>query len=80
MCPSVWPLGQGMLYLIHNKKHIKMKKELVKILEQAIELANQNIGKADNFDLEDLAQTLENYVDDLNEIEEFEVYDDEDEE
>jgi len=80
MCPSVWPSGQGMLYLIHNKKHIKMKKELVKILEQAIELANQNIGKADNFDLEDLAQTLENYVDDLNEIEEFEVYDDEDEE
>jgi hypothetical protein len=56
-----------------------MKKELVKILEQAIELANQNISKAHNFDLEDLAQTLENYVDDLNEIEEFESYDDDDE-
>jgi cob(I)alamin adenosyltransferase len=77
---NVWPLGQGMLYLIHNKKHIKMKKELVKILEQAIELANQNIGKAHNFDLEGLSQMLDSYVDDLNEIEEFEVYDDEDEE
>jgi hypothetical protein len=54
-------------------------KELVKILEQAIELANQNIGKADNFDLEDFAQTLENYVDELNEIEEFETYDDDEE-
>jgi len=54
-------------------------KKLVKILEQAIELANQNIGKADNFDLEDLTQTLENYVDELNEIKEFETYDDDDE-
>jgi len=57
-----------------------MKKELVKILEQAIELANQNISKAHNFDLEGLSQMLDSYVDDLNEIEEFEVYDDEDEE
>jgi hypothetical protein len=50
-------------------------KDLVKILEQAIELANQNVDKADNFDLEDFAQTLENYVDELNEIKKFETYD-----
>ena len=49
--------------------------ELVKILEQAIELANQNVSKADNFDLEDFAQTLENYVDELKEIKKFETYD-----
>ena len=53
--------------------------KLVKILEQAIELANQNIGKVDNFDLEDFAQTLENYVDELNEIKNFETYDDDEE-
>jgi hypothetical protein len=52
-------------------------KELVKILEQAIKLANQNVDKADNFDVEDFAQTLENYVDELNEIKKFETYDDE---
>jgi hypothetical protein len=50
-------------------------KDLVKILEQAIELANQNVDKADNFDLEDFAQTLENYVDELNEIKKFKTYD-----
>jgi hypothetical protein len=50
-------------------------KELVKILEQAIKLANQNVDKADNFDLVDFAQTLENYVDELNEIKKFETYD-----
>jgi len=50
-------------------------KELVKILEQAIKLANQNVDKADNFDLEDFAQTLENYVEELNEIKKFETYD-----
>jgi hypothetical protein len=50
-------------------------KDLVKILEQAIELANQNVDKADNFDLEDFAQTLENYVEELNEIKKFKTYD-----
>jgi len=55
-----------------------MKKELVKILEQAIELANQNRSKAHNFDLEGLSQMLDSYVDDLNEIEEFESYNDDD--
>jgi len=54
------------------------KKELVKILKQAIELANKNIDKAHNFDLEDLSQKLDRYVDDLNEIERFEKIDFED--
>ena len=56
------------------------KNELVKILKQAIELADQNISKAHNFDLEGLSQMLDSYVDDLNEIEEFESYNDDDEE
>ena len=50
-------------------------KDLVKILEQAIELANQNISKVDNYDLTDFAQTLEKYVDELNKIKKFETYD-----
>ena len=50
------------------------KNELVKILKQAIELADQNISKAHNFDLEGLSQMLDSYVDDLNEIKKFEIY------
>jgi len=79
MVPSVWPLGQVMLYS-DIIKNTNMKKELVKILEQAIELANQNRSKAHNFDLEGLSQMLDSYVDDLNEIEEFESYNDDDDE
>jgi predicted translin family RNA/ssDNA-binding protein len=56
------------------------KNELVKILKQAIKLADQNISKAHNFDLENFSQMLDSYVDDLNEIEKFETYDYDDEE
>ena len=56
------------------KNKTNEKKELVKILKQAIKLANKNISKADNFDLEDLSQKLDSYVDDLNEIKKFEIY------
>jgi hypothetical protein len=49
-------------------------KDLIKILEQAIELADRNVDKSDNFDLEDFSQTLENYVDELSEIKKFETY------
>lgn len=49
-------------------------KDLIKILDQAIELANGNIGKSDNFDLESFSQTLENYVDELSKIKKFETY------
>jgi hypothetical protein len=62
------------------KNKTNEKKELVKILKQAIKLANKNISKAHNFDLEGLSQMLDSYVDDLNEIKKFETYDYDDEE
>jgi len=52
-------------------------KELVNLLNKAKSLAEANIEKADNFDLEDLSNELERYIDELNEIEKFETYDDE---
>jgi len=57
-----------MLYLVIIKK------------KQAIKLANKNIDKAHNFDLEGLSQMLDSYVDDLNEIKKFETYSFDDEE
>ena len=51
--------------------------QLKSLLRQAIELAEANIENAHNFDLEDLSQVLEGYVDELNEIDNFETYPDE---
>ena len=51
--------------------------QLKSLLRQAIELAEANIDNAHNFDLEDLSQVLEGYVDELNEIGNFETYPDE---
>jgi hypothetical protein len=51
--------------------------QLKSLLRQAIELAEANIDNAHNFDLEDLSQVLEGYVDELNEIGDFETYPDE---
>ena len=51
--------------------------QLKSLLRQAIELAEANINNAHNFDLEDLSQVLEGYVDELNEIGNFETYPDE---
>jgi hypothetical protein len=53
--------------------------ELITLLNNAIQIANDNIKNADNFDLEDLSQVLESYVDDLKEIGDFKQFDDEDE-
>ncbi len=50
-------------------------KELVSLLSKAKSLAESNIGKADNFDLEDLSYKLEEYIDELNELGKFETYD-----
>jgi biotin-(acetyl-CoA carboxylase) ligase len=47
--------------------------KLIEILQQAIKLADENIDKADNFDLVDFSQTLEKYVSELNEIGSFET-------
>ena len=49
-------------------------KELVSLLEKAKSLAESNIRKADNFDLEDLSYELEKYIDKLNKLGKFETY------
>ena len=47
-------------------------------LQQAMDLAKKvGFENAHNFDLEDFTYTLEGYVDELNDIENFEVYEDE---
>jgi len=43
-------------------------------LKQAMEIAEANIEKAENIDLEDMAQTLESFIDELNDIGDFETY------
>jgi hypothetical protein len=43
-------------------------------LKQAMEIAEANIEKAENIDLENMAQTLESFIDDLNDIGDFEIY------
>lgn len=53
--------------------------ELITLLNSAIKIANDNIQNADNFDLEDLSQVLESYVDELTDIGDFEKFDDDDE-
>ncbi len=44
-------------------------------LKQAMEIAEANIRKAENIDLENMAQTLESFIDELNDIGDFEIYD-----
>ena len=44
-------------------------------LKQAMEIAEANIEKAENIDLENIAQTLESFIDELNDIGDFETYD-----
>ena len=53
--------------------------ELITLLNSAIKISNDNIQNADNFDLEDLSQVLESYVDELTDIGDFKKFDDEDE-
>ena len=43
-------------------------------LKQAMEIAYDNIEKAENIDLEDMAQTLESFIDELDNIGDFETY------
>ena len=43
-------------------------------LKQAMEIAEANIEKAENIDLVDMAQTLESFIDELNDIGDFEIY------
>ena len=44
-------------------------------LKQAMEIAEANIEKAENIDLEHMAQELESMIDALNNIGNFETYD-----
>jgi hypothetical protein len=46
------------------------------LLNQVKQLADDNIENAHNFDLEDFSQVIENYIDELEEIEDFETYED----
>jgi len=50
--------------------------ELIKHLEAAKQIAENNIVNADNFDLEDLSYTLESIIDELKEIGKFEKFED----
>ena len=43
-------------------------------LKQAMEIAEANIEKAENIDLVNMAQTLESFIDELNDIGDFETY------
>jgi len=51
--------------------------QLRELLEQASALCVSNIANAHNIDLEDMSQTLDNMCDELNAIENFEVYENE---
>ena len=53
--------------------------KLKSYLKQAMEIASANIEKAENIDLEDMAQTLESFIDELDNIGDFEIYGDLDE-
>jgi hypothetical protein len=47
-------------------------KQLINLLQQAAELASQNYPNVSNFDLEDLGQTLEAYLTELDDLGAFE--------
>lgn len=49
--------------------------ELITLLNKAIQIADDNVENADNYDLTDLSQVLEGYVDDLISIGEFKTFD-----
>jgi len=49
---------------------------LVDLLKQAKQVSENNIEKADNFDLEDFSYRISNMIDELIDVGEFEQYDD----
>jgi len=50
--------------------------ELITLLNSAAKIARDNIQNAHNYDLEDLCQSLESYVEELESIGEFKQFDD----
>jgi hypothetical protein len=70
------------MYIHVNQKNIIMKpgiNELKKLLEQASVICVDNL-EVENIDLEDMMNTLDNYVDKLCSIEEFVIYEEDDDE
>jgi hypothetical protein len=51
--------------------------QLRELLEQASAICEDNLYKAENIDLHSMMETLDEFVDELNAIENFEVYNDE---
>lgn len=47
------------------------------LLTEASVICLQNINEAENIDLHSMMETLDDFVDELNEIKNFEVYDEE---
>jgi hypothetical protein len=54
-------------------KDIDLLKELI---NQSITITNRNIEKADNMDLHGISEKLKTILEDLNYIDDFEVYED----
>ena len=59
---------------MENKNDITKLKEL---LTEASEICLQNINEAENIDLHSMMETLDDFIDELNAIESFEIYDEE---
>jgi len=57
-----------------NPKKTKDIVKLKKAIKEAIKISTKNIHKAHNIDLEDMSQVLENYLNELNDIKNFETY------
>jgi hypothetical protein len=50
--------------------------ELITLLNSAAKIARDNIQNAHNYDLEDLCQSLESHIEELESIGEFKQFDD----
>ena len=52
--------------------------QLRELLEQASAICQDNLYKAENIDLHSMMETLDEYIDELNATENFEIYNEED--
>jgi predicted translin family RNA/ssDNA-binding protein len=56
-------------------KEVKDIVTLKKLINEVVKICDKNISKAHNIDLEDMSQTLDSFLDQLNDIDDFETYD-----
>ena len=56
-------------------KKVKDIVALKKLIKEAVKICNKNISKAHNIDLEDMSQTLDSLLDQLNDVKDFKTYD-----